>query len=227
MRWVLLAVVAVGFLPECALSAQSLGIALSPFSPEERSFRLNSIDVIPLGAYRFSAVGAQVQVDRVEFTVGGSGDFAEHLKPAEGLQLWLDDGDGKFVEARDTFLSRALGDTPTIRVTLHNPLVIAADETADIWVVGDFAKVYDDDSFERTYFVSIADPAHVEASTTVVLLDPPPLSTQTLTITWRPPPPCDCCSLSARGAGALARLPALLFAGLLLACAVRGWRRLT
>jgi hypothetical protein len=225
MRWVLLAVVAVGFSPVCALSAQSLGIALSPFSPEEQAFRLTSVDLVPLGAYRFSAVGAQAQIDRVEFTVGGSGDFVAHLKPAEGLQLWLDDGDGKFVPTRDTFLSRGLGDAPTIRITLHTPLVIPPDESVDLWVVGDFALVYDSDGFERTYFVSIADPSHVEASTTVVLLDTPPISTRTLTLTGRPTPPCDCCSLSTRRTGAPARLPALVFAGLLLAGAVRGRRR--
>jgi hypothetical protein len=211
MRWRLLLVAP--SLISAALAAQTLEVALAPFSPAADSSEVLKSYAVPLGVFRFSAAGGAVAINRIELTALGTGDFVTDMEPAQGVQLWLDDGNEHFNKV-DTLLSLAPGNAPTIPITFHTPLVVADGTYADLWVIAVFAKHVHYEHSDRTYAVAIADSAHISTASMVQLSTPPP-ETNPFERRYRihEGPPCDCCSLSI-GAGSIGtRLPLAVFAG--------------
>jgi hypothetical protein len=57
-----------------------------------------------LGRFTIDAVNASVDISQIVLTGDGNGDWAAWLDAADGVQIWLDNGDGVFDAASDTLL---------------------------------------------------------------------------------------------------------------------------
>jgi hypothetical protein len=140
---------------------------------------------IPLARLRFAAANDDVPINAITLTTGGTGDWANDVDAASGVQLWLDDGDGAFTAAADALLDQG-GGGPTVTLIPSPGLSVPNGGTRDVWVVinllatgGAGASAAPD-----TYTLSVASAAAVAApgSVTVLLSTASPPTSATLSV---------------------------------------------
>jgi hypothetical protein len=161
--------------PVRALAAQTLEVTLSPFSPPARNYFTESGFTVVLGAFRFEAWGAGIQLEGFVLTHSGNGEFDEDLKD-DGVRIWLDDGDGIHDETLDTLLVSADGALPTVPITLPVPIPIQMGAPIDLWIVAYFNSEAGG-WYGNFHSVEIASPADVTAPMTTVEFGPDPPKT--------------------------------------------------
>lgn len=85
-----------------------------------------------LAQFRITGFTAAASVDYIDLDTGGTGDWASDLDVTNGVEIYLDDGDGAF-GAGDTLLFSGPG-AATISGTFTTPVTVPGGGWRDFWV---------------------------------------------------------------------------------------------
>ncbi|MBK8206240.1 MAG: hypothetical protein IPK87_05500 [Planctomycetes bacterium] len=164
----------------CALGAQSdLLVTSAPFSPADQGLKAGTTLVVPLACFRCAASNGDVTVNGLQLTPGGSGDWVNDLDPTNGVEVWLDNGDGTFNASSDTLLGLSAGATPTIGITFSPSEQILSGSASDVWVVLNLLAGAGN-SIPDTFSIGIAAPNDVAVSGSVNITFGTPVPTSAL-----------------------------------------------
>jgi len=135
-----------------------------------------------LGSYVMSASNGDISVSGVQLKMTGTGDWVNDVSASNGVQLYLDDGDGQFDAASDSLLGESGGDLGLLSFTFSPALNVPNGESLTLFlhinVLGSAGK-----STPSTYVASFTSPTSVGVPTGVnVLLGTPAPSSASLTI---------------------------------------------
>jgi hypothetical protein len=86
-----------------------------------------------LGRFTLDAVNANMDVNQIVLTGNGDGDWAAWLDSVDGVQIWLDDGDGVFDAATDTLLYSS-GGSDVVTASLAPALSIPNAGSVELFV---------------------------------------------------------------------------------------------
>jgi hypothetical protein len=122
-------------LPGAASSAlvinnATLTIRNSSNQPVSVTHITGTAETYMLGRFVIEAVNASVDISQIVLTGDGNGDWAAWLDAADGVQIWLDNGDGVFDAATDTLLYSSGGSdviTAAFAPALHVPNATSVD----------------------------------------------------------------------------------------------------
>lgn len=129
-----------------------------------------------IGRFTLDASNGDVDVAGITLTTGGSGDWSSHFDGTNGVEVWLDDGDGTFDDTSDTNLFSGGGGN-TVNALFSNNVTVTSGSSEEVWVrvnLLDTALV--GTGLTRSYTISVDDPADVSvaAGAMVVLGTPSP-----------------------------------------------------
>jgi hypothetical protein len=86
-----------------------------------------------IASYNLSATNEDIEVSSIGLSHSGSGDWANSIAATNGVQFWLDNGDGTFNPALDTLLSET--DAIPAVGQFGSSLVVQNNSTVRLWVV--------------------------------------------------------------------------------------------
>jgi hypothetical protein len=163
--------IAAAVLAAGTLAARDIVVTRSPHSPPEQLYWVVTEPTeMPMAAFRFAASGAPVEIRGIALTVRGTGDFSNDLMPGDGLQAWLDDGDGMWNPTKDTMVAIAAGAAPRVPMNFVPLVDVAAGSHVDIWIVAHFWGTRNE---PLSYCVAISDAFDVDAPGASVILGSP------------------------------------------------------
>ncbi|MCC6574172.1 MAG: IPT/TIG domain-containing protein [Planctomycetes bacterium] len=139
----------------------TITVGLGSGSPGDSSRETGADFSYVLAKFRFTVAGAPATLSGLHFTSRGSADMATDLRGGNGIEAWLDNGNGVF-EGGDTQLCSANGGTPMSHLPFDAPVEIPGGTTRDIWIVLNVVA-WAGGSVPDTFQLALEYPADVDA----------------------------------------------------------------
>ncbi|MCW5900820.1 MAG: hypothetical protein KIT10_16300, partial [Flavobacteriales bacterium] len=111
------------------INAAAITVANGPAVTAPPLHRGGSAATYTVSRWRLTAANADVSVNSIAITTGGTGDWATDVTAVE---VWRDDGDGSFNAASDTQLYSGVGGA-TVNATFTG-FTVTNSTSADLWV---------------------------------------------------------------------------------------------
>lgn len=134
-----------------------------------------------LGTIGLTATNGTVEVNNINFSGAGTGDWVNDIDASSGFQVWMDDGDEAFDVGTDTMLFESggarnmLADFGTALTITNSQTILLHLRTRVLASAGG--------TLPETFVATITQPSSVSVNGTVmVLLGSPPPATNTLTV---------------------------------------------
>jgi hypothetical protein len=115
------------------INPASLTIRNSSNQPNAVTHFKGTAETYMLGRFTIEAVNASVDISEIVLTGDGNGDWAAWLDAADGVQIWLDNGDGVFDAASDTLLYSS-GGSDVVTATFAPALHVANATSAELFI---------------------------------------------------------------------------------------------
>jgi hypothetical protein len=157
------------------VSVMTIGLGVNP--PAATVRRAGTPFSHAMGKFRLTAVNDQYSVNSIQFTTGGTADWAQDLEAGTGVRVYRDNGDGNFDPASDQLLYEGPG-AASVMAAFNPPLVVPNAGEVVVWFVinGSATTGQGAAAAPLTFSVSIANANHVAAPGTKVLGSPAPNS---------------------------------------------------
>jgi hypothetical protein len=149
------------FLLTLAATASAIGaqgtmvVSNSPFAPAAAAEKSGSAFAKAIACFRFEAVGGAVDVTDLRVTLFGTGSWPAELDPSNGVEVWLDDGNGSFAAASDTRIAFGPGASSPPLMALSPTVTVASGNSVDLWIVLNFLTTAGDNP-GRTFGAEIS-----------------------------------------------------------------------
>ncbi|MCC6574141.1 MAG: IPT/TIG domain-containing protein [Planctomycetes bacterium] len=134
----------------------------APTAPNSFIIENGSLAANTLAIFRFAADNANATITSVTLTTSGTGDFQLDLSSTNGLEAYVDEGNGQF-DIADTLIGSSAGNSPTVTITFSPALFIINGEYEDIIIrINTLATC--GASVPETFRVNVASPTDVAAT---------------------------------------------------------------
>jgi hypothetical protein len=110
-----------------------LTIRNSSQQPQAMNHLKGTAETYMLGRFTIEAVNASVNISQIVLTGTGDGDWSGWLDPVDGVQIWLDNGDGVFDAATDTLLY-STGGSDVITAAFAPDLHVANATSVELFI---------------------------------------------------------------------------------------------
>ncbi len=161
------------------VKAQSLVVTLSPNSSSTNQIEGGVDQSYLLANFRFDSAGGMSTVTGLSLSLGGTADWVNWVSASDGVQIWLDNGDGVFNVGSDSSLGAVGAVLPKTTVTLNPTLSVQSGVYSELWIRIHLLSI-SGGSIAKTFDVSLASASDIAASggVAVSLGTPAPVSAE-------------------------------------------------
>jgi len=117
------------------IAPSAVTVRNSPFAPSGTTLFAGTAQTHVLGAFRMEASNDTATINGFTLTLNGTGTWNLDLAQSNGVQVWLDDGNGSFDAAADELLFSGTGQAPSIPCLFSMPLIVPNSTFVDFFVV--------------------------------------------------------------------------------------------
>jgi len=170
------------------IAQSALSVSMSPLQGSDKATvkKTGAPFTFPLGVVRLSVANGDATVTGINFSVAGTGEWFINIAQTNGVELWLDDGNGNFEATTDTLLYSGGGNNPQVQTVFNQPVVIPNSQYRDVFVMLNVLGSAGG-SIPQTYRMSVANATDVSVSggASVAMGMPAPVSRELSVVDFR------------------------------------------